>query len=142
MTNKFGPNGDQVEQFIGAARVLGFDSVEPVQAVLSSRAVQDAQDTVLAMQLPASQHSAIDSASRSLIRSLRGLFPQPSSTSARLDMASYMDLLNSAVFAFASRPVVGDETVGLVVEPFTSRLGFEWRSWGVSVNGDLGKSRG
>lgn len=142
MTDRYGDNHEQVESFLDVACSLQFEFVEPIVAETRSQEVRDAQDALFAVRFSAARHSAVESASRTLVRTLREEFPTPTTAAERVVLNSFTGMLNSAVFAFASRPVVGDETVGLVVDPFASRLGFEWRSWGVSVNGDLEGHRG
>lgn len=140
--HRYGDNHEQFERFVEVAGSLRFEFVEPVVAETESQEVWDAQDALFAVRFSAAQRSAVDSASRKLVSTLLRQFPEPSSTGERFTINRFTGMLSSAVFAFASRPVVADDVVGLVVDPFTSRLGFEWRSWGVSVNGDLGESRG
>ena len=53
-------------------------------------------------------------------------------------MVRFGSMVKVALFAIEARPELCDETVALLVDPFVELLDFEWRSWGVSAEGDLG----
>ncbi|WP_028708012.1 hypothetical protein [Propionicicella superfundia] len=143
MVSKFGPNGEQMERFIEAAQRIPFEQVESIAAATAMPAVRDAESSLHGVRHSAARYSAVDSAARKLIRLLRQKYPTPTSTAERMPLGYFTSLLTSAVFAFASRPQVDDDTVALVVDPFTEPLGFEWRSWGVSTESvKRGEGRG
>ncbi len=132
MSSKFGANGDQVVRFLEKARELSFAHVEPIDAETRGTEVRDASLRIFDVPLSASSNAAVESAVRNLERDLRKKFPPSTTTAERLVLGSFTSLLGAAVFALASRPKLDDDTVGLVLDPFAERLGFEWRSWGVS----------
>lgn len=129
--SKFGPNGEQLERFVEATASLRFDDMAQVIAEMRSPAVSEAHHRAVTWSLPAARRSAIDKAARDAVRSLRHMFPKPTTTAERAPLGTYTMLLRAAVFAVALRPELGDETVGLLVDPFAERVGFEWRSRGI-----------
>jgi hypothetical protein len=134
--DKFGPNGDQVERFIEAADDLPFEIIEKVSEEIRSKEYQLAEDEVFNARFSAARHSAVESAARNLIRDLRLSFPMPATTRERGIMNDFSEMVRSAVFALAARPELDDATVGTLVDPFASRLNFEWRSRGVSTKSE------
>jgi hypothetical protein len=137
---RFGPNGEQVERFLEAAQKLTFDDVAPLSKISNQQELQDPWMRVLHTPRSAARYSAISSAAMKLVRSLRHKYPRPASTAENLVMNGFTLFLRVAVSAFAFRPQLGDEVVGPIIDPFAERLGFEWRSWGVTAETPPGDS--
>ena len=132
MSSKFGANGEQLVRFLDAAQELSAEHVEQIVAETRGIEVRDARSRISDAPQSAASIAAVESAVRDLVKALRGKFPPNATTAERMAIRSFTSLLGSAVFALASRPKLDDNTVGLVLDPFAERLGFEWRSWGVS----------
>lgn len=132
MMGKFGPNSEQVARFMEAAPRLSFDDVGAIVAETRGPECREARDLVTRARQCRAHAPAISSASQKMVGEvLRGL-PRATSTAERMTMNSFSFALKDAVDALAARPEVDDDTVALIVDPFATRLGFEWRSWGPS----------
>ncbi|MFK4791671.1 hypothetical protein [Microbacterium sp. ZW T5_56] len=130
--NKLGINGDQVAEFVQAARTLPAEAVTLVESATRGKDVRDAQRRVLKVRWSAAHSSALTSVAADLIQELRRSYPPTSNTAERFTLNSVTLSLKIAVLALAARPKLDEETVGLVVDPFTDILGYDWRSTGVS----------
>lgn len=138
--SKFGPNGEQVERFLEKARAIEFDWVEELSRISTTRDVTNAKMSSNSVPRSAARSSAVRSAAQGLVRDLVRRFPRPLTTREKMMLGDFTLLLRAAVLALESRPELDDDTVGLVVDPFASRLGFEWRSWGVGPESGSGGS--
>lgn len=142
MTSKFGPNGEQVARFIEAARDFPFESVESAVALTRDPLVRNARQRISQTTLSAAQHSAIDSAVRSLVRHLHQTHPPAVSTGEQFAQNRFHSMLTSAAFGLAARPELEDDIIALVVDPFATALDFEWHSWGVGMGDLFGRQPG
>ena len=135
-------NGHQVRALCEAISEL--DEAHVGQVAEHARGAKVYQAKKLAQDLPrsASRYSAISSIVMGTIRSLRKRLPKPATASERWALGGVTSLVEAALFAMEARPELGDETVALLVDPFADLLNFEWRSWGVSAERDLGGQGG
>ncbi|MFT4232154.1 MAG: hypothetical protein QM606_05185 [Leucobacter sp.] len=130
MVDKYGPNSEQLQRFVDAAQALTAEHVAPIAAVAIEPAVSDAEERVIRLKRSAARHSAIDSAARRLVSTVLKSIPPAETPAERMTRVEFGLFLKSAVFAFAARPELDDDTIGLIVDPIAEPLGFEWRSWG------------
>lgn len=127
---KFGPNGEQVGQFLQKARAIEFGRVEELSRISIDQEVHDAKLKANGVPRYAARNSAVSSAAQNLFKEISKDIPPRTSTAERLTMLGFTNPLTAAVFALELRPKLDDDTAGLVVNPIASRWGFEWRSWG------------
>lgn len=127
---KYGPNHEQVEAFVEAARSLTVEDRDVLGPQLLSGDRLEAEEAAIRVGLSASQRSAVDSLIRDLKRDLLSRLIQEDSTAERLANMGLTSPLAAAVWAVAGRHLLDEGDVELVVGPFAERLGIDWRGAG------------